>query len=171
MDEKETIFHTLYQEYHGVLYKTCISFTGNPAKADETVQEAFVRLWIVWDSRLDCSKSANKSWLYKTAVNILHEAQRADMRCPDNMNDLAGIPDEDIIGAREEGFQHEYYIFEIRKILKPAEDRVFDLYAVKGMTYREMAAVLNKSESTIRSQVSRMRKKLRPTVEKLLKEQ
>jgi len=39
------------------------------------------------------------------------------------------------------------------------------------MTYREMAAVLNKSESTIRSQVSRMRKKLRPTVEKLLKEQ
>jgi len=87
------------------------------------------------------------------------------------MNDLAGIPDEDIIGAREEGLQHEYYIFEIRKILKPAEDRVFDLYAVKGMTYREMAAVLNKSESTIRSQVSRMRKKLRPTVEKLLKEQ
>jgi len=48
MNEKETIFHTLYQEYHGVLYKTCISFTGNPAKADETVQEAFVRLWIVW---------------------------------------------------------------------------------------------------------------------------
>ena len=69
MDEKETIFHTLYQEYHGVLYKTCISFTGNPAKADETVQEAFVRLWIVWDSRLDCSKSATRSTAIKSIVS------------------------------------------------------------------------------------------------------
>lgn len=170
MDEKERVFHDLYVEYHEILYKTCISFTGNPVKADEIVQEAFIRLWIVWDERIKCTLSANKSWLYKAVMNIIHEMQRTDMRHPDDIDELTDTPAEDSIRARDEILQYEHYLSVIQRILKPKEYRVFELYVVNGMTYSEMAVVLKKRESTIRSEISRLRKKLRPAVEKLLKE-
>lgn len=168
MKEKEKLYRELFMKHHGTMFQFCRAFIHNETIADEIVHEAFVRLWCVWDERATYPPLLNKGWLYKTMRNIIYETQR--VRNTDSINHHEHLQGDDHITEKNETLQYEHYIQEIRKHLKPSDCKLFELYVVRMLSYKEIAELLEIRESSVRSQVTRLRKRLKPIVEKILSE-
>ena len=168
MEGKERIYHELFMEYYEPLFRFGMAYIHNETIADEIVHEAFVRLWCVWEERIRYPSLLNKGWLYRTMRNIIYETQRA--RNTDSIDDHEHLHGDNHIADKNEALQYEHYIQEIKRHLKPSDWKLFELYVVKMLSYAEIAEFLGIRESSVRSQVARLRKKLKPIVEKILSE-
>ena len=70
--------------------------------------------------------------------------------------------------AKNEQMQYEYYIKKVRAYLKPRDQELFDLWVIDELTYPEIAERLKIKEVSVRSRISRIRKRLNPHVRKIL---
>ena len=67
-------FETFYEAESRVLFRRMWLVTGNPAEAEELMQEAFVRVWERWD-RVGAMDDA-VGYLYRTAMNLFRKRHR-----------------------------------------------------------------------------------------------
>ena len=80
-------FEELYRLNVGRVYAVCLRMSGDPALADELVQETFLRAWQkVGTFR---GASAFSTWLHRVTVNIVLGHQRSAGR-REGPNDGAG---------------------------------------------------------------------------------
>lgn len=62
---------------------------------------------------------------------------------------------------------HEYYLQKVRSYLKPRDRELFDLWVIDELAYSEIAARLKIKEVSVRSRISRIRKRLDPHMSKI----
>lgn len=150
-------FETLYRRHSGRVHAICLRLTGDRLRAEEAVQDVFVRLW----ERLASfrGESAFSSWLHRLAINTVLQTMRGTRRREAR---VSTGDDEELNGAPVKALAVEDRMDLEDAIARlPYEVRmVVVLHDIEGFTHEEIAVMTGVPPGTIRSQLSRARKTL-----------
>lgn len=89
-DADAALVRVLHEEHAGPLYAFCLRFTGDPQRAEDVVQEVFLRAW----RHLEATDLANRPvrpWLLQVARNLLTDGYRAERARPFLVSDDAAL--------------------------------------------------------------------------------
>jgi RNA polymerase sigma-70 factor (ECF subfamily) len=165
----ETQFDDIYTRYYLAIVRYAISKQYSTEKAEEISQETFERLWRR-RTELDFeTESALYVWLYKTATLVMMETNKKETEQSDINLCEQYISEENDMGNREERIQYEHYVTAIEKELSDGEKQIFHMVFIDKKEYSYCASKLKMNPSTMRSNISRLRKKLRPYIDKMIK--
>ncbi len=144
----------IYRLYSKACYNLALRILGNPAAAEDIVQDVFVRVMDrVSGFRGEAPFGA---WLKRTTTNATIDLARRDRRFDvDSPQDhieraLAGNPGLDVAVDA----------WSLLMRLSVRERAVVVLHEVEGYTHRELAALFNQSESYSKSVLARALKRL-----------
>ena len=146
-----------YQQLAPKMYGICLRFAANQAEADDILQEGFIRVFNhIKDFR---SEGSLEGWVRRTIVNTaINFYKKRIKRGP--TTDLEYI---------KESVDDKYYIIEkmaadeLMEMISELPDgyrTVFNLNVVEGYTHKEIGELLDISENTSKSQLSRARTSL-----------
>jgi RNA polymerase sigma-70 factor, ECF subfamily len=155
-------FEELYRTHSGKLYGLLLRMVGNPADAEDLLQEVFLSA----HRKLDGFRgdSALGTWLYRLATNhcLDHLRSRAARtgQLTDALDDEPGLPDA---GSRALA-ERTVAKMDLERALAQLPEgcrAAFVLHDVQGLEHREVAEALGIAEGTSKSQVHKARLKLR----------
>jgi len=145
----------LYRRYASKLYAVSLQYSGNDEEARDILQEGFIKIFENlghykhegsfegWMRRITVNtaleKFRSRHNLYR--VDDIDEIQEPDAE-PDN-NDYSGMEANDLM--------------DIIRELPPKYRMVFNLYAIEGYSHKEISKMVNISEGTSKSNLSRAR--------------
>ena len=144
----------IVETYSDMLMRIALNRMNSIAEAEDVVQTTFERL-MKRQPRFE-NREHEKAWLIKTAIRICIDEARKNAR-------HANVPlNEEIAAAySEESFE---LLDTVRQLPEQDRDAVY-LYYYEEYTIKEIAKILGEREGTIRSRLSRARKKLRAIME------
>jgi RNA polymerase sigma factor (sigma-70 family) len=155
----------------------CIRYCGNPTDAADVLHDGFIR--IIRNLHTFRKKPAGnlEGWMRRiivnTALNYLRDHSREKCFLDiDHINEPAQEePGEDdfFTGLAEQ--INPAQVLDLVSQLTPGYRTVLNLYVFEGYSHREIAEMLNCSESNSKSQLSRARAMFREKVKDFLKEQ
>jgi RNA polymerase sigma-70 factor (ECF subfamily) len=155
-------FETIYRANSGRLYGLACRMLGNPADAEDLLQEIFLAAHRKLDSfRGD---SALGTWLYRLATNLCLDHLRS--RAARSSHVTAAIDDEPALadaGSRRLA-DRTVDRMDIERALAQLPEgcrTAFVLHDVEGLEHREVAEMLGIAEGTSKSQVHKARLRLR----------
>jgi RNA polymerase sigma factor (sigma-70 family) len=144
----------LYKRYSRRMYGVCLRFARNTLEADDILQEGFIKVFsFLKDFRNDGSL---EGWIRRTIVNTainyynskqnewkettIEKAELYQSMAEDTLDKISTNDLLNLIHQLPEGYR-----------------LVFNLYIIEGYNHQEIAEMLNISESTSKSQLSRAR--------------
>ena len=148
------------------LRRYALVLTGNPARADDLVQDTLTR---AWDKRSHWRPGSDlRAWVFTIMHNVFVNQLPGARR--DAANVSLDAEDENGMALQVSADDDPTKRIELREVMQqvrrlPAEQReVLMLVAVEGMRYDEVAATLAIPIGTVMSRLSRARDKLRRMV-------
>ena len=164
--DKQT-YRLLFDNYYKLLILYATSLTKNGPKAEDLVQNAIINLWTKRDT-LEIHTSI-KSYLYKSIYNLFINDYKKELR-NDNALDkihygvlLQSIEEEEhSIKSRLDWINKEI------DSLPPKSKEIFIMNKRRGLTYKEISKILDISENTVESHISRALKRIRQNIPKSL---
>jgi RNA polymerase sigma-70 factor, ECF subfamily len=166
VDTPEAVLSALVEQYSGALYRVAYSVTRHRAEAEDAVQETFLRVWKNRD-KLPAIRDA-RVWLVRITWNVvLDKKRRAKVRPEtDDVDEVARTLPSGALNAEREAMASEGYrrLLDAIDRLPRKERECVLLSAVEEWTTAEIAAVMNTTESSVRSRLFRARKLLAPLV-------
>ena len=160
-------FESEFGKYYNMVFRYCMRLTGrNQYDAEDLTSDVF-HLFYLMQNRLEFeSPTALTAWLYQTARNLRMKTVRHAMRKPPDI-DETDLFSNQFDGVKEEQ-QYQEYIGKIERILSGRDLALFRTIVIERLPYPEAAEQLGLSEQNLRTRWFRLRKKIRPTVEKIL---
>lgn len=150
-------FEALYRRQVGRVYALCRRVSGNGARAEELVQETFLRAWQKLGTlRRDEDLPA---WLHRVAVNTALGDRRSRKRGEDREGPLDEERAEETADAAPAGLGLD--LERALDSLPPGARAVFVLHDVEGYKHEEIAGLLKVSVGTSKAQLHRARRLLR----------
>ncbi len=145
------------------VFRLAYRLTGNRADAEDLTQEVFVR---VFRSLNSYSPGTFEGWLHRITTNLFLDGQRRKKRIRfDALGPAAErVPASGESGSPERRFEHDHLDSDIQAALdgmKPQYRAAVVLCDIEGLSYEEIAAVLDVSMGTVRSRIHRGRAQLR----------
>ena len=144
------------------MFGTCLRYAGNYEDAQDILQEGFIK---VFEKIHQFGfKGAFEGWIRKIMVNTALEKYRLHYRqipMDDNTTEVGYAENEDISAEIDAG-----ELLRIIQELTPRYRVVFNLYALEGFSHKEISEMLNISEGTSKSNLSRARTILQEKVNK-----
>ncbi|HYO47482.1 MAG TPA: sigma-70 family RNA polymerase sigma factor [Gemmatimonadota bacterium] len=151
-------FEVIYREHHRRVYAIALRFARDPDRAEEVVQDAFVRAWrslpsFNGDSRLS-------TWLHSVAVNAALDGVRVRSRREARLDrdvDLDRYAAE--VGRAMPGAD-----LDLERAVASLPDgarEIVILHYIEGYPCAEIAEQLGIVEGTVKSQLHRARKLLK----------
>ncbi len=148
----------LYGKYFKQMFQICLSYTGDRAEAKDILQDAFIKVFTALD-KFD-AKGSLEGWIRRIVTNTAIDYFRQRKRLV-YINEIPDEPEEDERGTFPfETLTQDIMLHHIRQLPDGARV-IFNMYAVDGLTHREIARELNISEGTSKSQYKRARDLLR----------
>lgn len=131
------------------LYRTAIAITGNSASAEDIVQDAFIKLL---ETKQTFETAEHKTaWLMRVTINLSKNRLRSSWW-------KKTVPLLDIYPAQTE---EQYYLMEAILTLPIKYRTVIHLFYYEGYSTKEIAAITEQKDSTVREQLTRARRKLK----------
>ncbi len=155
--KKEKLFISNYNQYKNKIYTYFLYRVNfNEALAEDLTSEAFLKAYKSWES-FDCERSF-QSWIYAISHNHLLNHYRTVGRevSTEETNDIA----TEFKNNLEASIELERIITEIYKMDNYCRE-VLLLRFVDGLENKEIADLLAKDESAVRTQMSRALASLR----------
>jgi RNA polymerase sigma-70 factor (ECF subfamily) len=145
----------LYRRHSAKFYAVCLQYSGNDEEARDILQEGYIK---IFDNLHNYKHEGSfEGWMRRIIVNTALEKFRSKHNLyrvddidtipeqdgePDNM-DYSGLEVGDLLGIIRE--------------LPPKYRMVFNLYAIEGYSHKEISSMINISEGTSKSNLSRAR--------------
>lgn len=150
----------IYRLYYKAMYNACYRMLKDQAEAEDVMQEAFLSAFLKIDTyRGEMSFGA---WLKRIVINKSIDILRTRKIRFEELDDrLADKPETEHESWDEEQLAGKINL--IRNTIDKLPDGfriVLSLALFEGYDHEEIAAILNISESTSRSQLTRAKKKL-----------
>ena len=155
----------LYDRFSSKMYAICLQYSKDSEEAKDILQDGFIKVF--QKLKQFSGKGSFEGWLRRVFVNSALEKYRnkiVNLSIDDKFDIPAGGAHENIIA--------ELSAMELLRIiqdLSPQYRLVFNLYAIEGYTHKEISKLLNISEGTSKSNLSRARSILQDNVTKLNK--
>ncbi|HKK89292.1 MAG TPA: sigma-70 family RNA polymerase sigma factor [Saprospiraceae bacterium] len=147
----------LYEKYAGKMLSVCMRYMGSRSKAEDMVQEGFIRVF----QNLDSFKFTGslEGWIRRIMINCsLRELGK--MR---NKNEFFGheyySESSDMVGVISKMSADE--IHDLIAQLPDGYRTVFNMYVIDGYSHKEIADQLDFGVGTSRSQLAKARNQLR----------
>lgn len=158
------IYESLYKQYSKTLYSFMYYKCGNQDRAEDLVQEAFIKLWN------NCAKviyEKAKSYLYTIANNqFLNEVAHQKVKLKYQQNS----------GKDDRNIESPDFILEEKEFMKKLESAIGELTAgerevfllnrIEGKKYREIAEMLEISVKAVEKRMHGALVKLRNSIGK-----
>ncbi len=175
----ETAFDWLVTHYHAPVYNLILGMLGDTSDAADGTQEVFLKAFR--GIRKFRQGSSLKTWLYRIAIrealnhkrwfkrhlqkNVSIDSEPAEGQARIEIEDLCATPFEQLASreiqtAVQGGLQQVPDVFRSAVILRDLE----------GLSYEEVAEVLDCSVGTVKSRILRGRRALKELLEPLLSE-
>ncbi len=149
-------FEMLYREHVAHANAICLRMTRDPAKAEECVQEAFVRAW----SNIGnfAGASTFRTWLHRIAVNEVLGLQRREQRQGAQLRLVAEQARLEQHGASgRDATAEQIDLDEAIGELPDGARNVFVLSGINGYTHEQTAQMLGIAVGTSKAQLHRAR--------------
>ena len=168
---KNHFLNTLYLENRTslVLFINSLIYSKNCNDAEDCLQEVF--LIVIRKSKTDDIENHPniKGWLFSIAKNVVSRFNVAYMKARASASDSAELSEEDFSEQLTEDIiynetNQEKLLSDMRNELSKSEREIFEL-RLKKLSNKEIAEILNKSESTVKSTFSRLKPKLRKIID------
>lgn len=143
----------LIDTHTNTLYRTALAILGNPAEAEDAVQDTFLRYLETRPQLRDSEHE--KAWLLRVIINACRSRLRAAKRHP-----LTELLDSYPAHGLEESA-----VVEAVLALPPRERAAVHLFYYEGYSTQEIAALTGQRPGTVRSHLSRARVRLRGILE------
>lgn len=148
------------------MFGICLRYAGNYDDAQDIVHDGFVKIYVkISQFRFEGSF---EGWMRRIMVNTALEKYR--MQCQIiNINDFT----KEVDTMDSSDFSSEISARELVKFvqeLSPRYRMVFNLYAIEGYSHKEISGMLEISEGTSKSNLSRARAILQEKVMKYFKQ-
>lgn len=170
MDENNKLAEELIKNYYDALMKYCFALKVSGHDAEDFVSETFKRMWENIELIASLQPKAQKAWLYTTVSNLIKDSYKSKPPLPTEDNILENVPCENKeIERVVEDCQFENIIKTLKENASEEERKLLELIIEKNKTYDQIAKELNVNSVTLRTRIWRLRKKLKPVAEELLK--
>jgi len=156
-------YETLICQHYKSIYRFMAYLTADVNLAEELTQETFAAAW----ENIDCFKgrASFKTWLHQIAYRKFIDSRRRLQRNDALMAKLK----KEKFDARETlnplhrliADEHSRLLYEAICRLKASEYVVIVLHYIQGLSFRQMAKVLDEPVGTVKWQTSRTLKKLK----------
>lgn len=169
-------FELLYLKYHRKISRLLASMLSHQSDLDDALQETFIKAYRALPKFK--KKSNFYTWLYRIAINTAHTYNRRRQRSGEKP-----LEDQESPGDSTSPFAHSKEtpetVHDQRQIMETIQKsicqlsddqrRTLILREVEGLSYDEIAKVMNCSPGTVRSRLHRAReavaKELAPIVQ------
>lgn len=167
-------FEKLALEQLDMLYRMARRLARDPNKAEDLVQETYLRAIKSWDS-FDLQQYGIRPWLVRIMHNLYVSRSQREQRQPS-----ATAPENlDLVQDRAESLPLNPASFEgmdqrmVKALgqLPPEYQAVMLLWAVEGFSYKEIADAVGVPIGTVMSRLHRARQRLGEQLRDLAKEQ
>lgn len=145
----------LYRRYSARLYAVCIQYSGNDEEARDILQEGFIK---IFENLVNYKHEGSfEGWMRRIMVNTALEKYRNKYNLY-RVDDIDQIPEPGMEPDNEDysGLEAGDLLGIIRE-LPPKYRMVFNLYAIEGYSHKEISKMVNISEGTSKSNLSRAR--------------
>jgi RNA polymerase sigma-70 factor (ECF subfamily) len=159
-------FGELVRRYRERVQATTYRFCGDPHSAEDIVQETFIKIW----HNLPRFRTGNfQSWMYRIAINTAIDFARRSRPTVDIGDVPLAAPGDNPEGTvlRNERAQT---IHQAITHLPPHSRAALILREYEGLSYKEIAAVLDIPLGTVMSRLNYARNRLRADLAPLLEE-
>lgn len=157
----------LYDRLASRMFPVCIRYVGERSVAEDILQEGFVTLF----TRLDSFKGDGsfEGWARKIFVNtaLMYLRKKDALKMSDELETARNLSTDitsqmDNIGYKE--------LIKLITSLPTGFRTVFNMYVIEGYSHKEIAEMLNISETTSRTQLSRARVWLQNKIKEMKKD-
>lgn len=164
-DGDREAFRELFDAHARAIHHHAYRLTGDWSTAEDVVSLAFLEAWRLRE-RLDPDENAGplRAWLYGIATNVARNVRRAARRHAAAMARLPKpipVPDhaETVVATMDDRERVDLVVRALAR-LRRHEREVLTLCVWSGLGYAEAAQALGVPVGTVRSRLSRARKKL-----------
>ncbi len=157
-------FETLVKKYQNSIYYLCRRMTGSHQSADDVSQETFIKAYFALDKFKDGMNFF--TWIRKIAVNNslnFIKVSKREEPLGDGAEKIAGNSSmgQELPHEMLQRNQTEQKFKKALKALPPDQKIVFILRVYENLSYKEISQLLEISEGTVMSRLSRAREKLK----------
>lgn len=157
----------LYDKYCGAMLGIAMRYSDNQTEAEDVLQEAFLNIFKKIESFEGKNEGSLTLWIKTIVINAALTNNRKNKKhnFTDDVDDFKIADEEDRynFGESIEDLQN----IQVAKIMSALKElpigyrTVFNLYVVEGYSHQEIAEILEVSENTSKSQLSKARKFLK----------
>ena len=141
----------LYRRFSPRMYAVCLRYAGNAEEAEDILQEGFIKVFNKMSSYR--GDGSFEGWIRRVFVNTAIE----HFRKKTYLQPISETEENTIEGKYLSVLDHlaEKDIIQLVQQLSPGYRTVFNMYVIEGYTHRQIAEILEISEGTSKSQLSR----------------
>jgi RNA polymerase sigma-70 factor (ECF subfamily) len=174
---EETAFEQILDKYHKAIVNFIYKIVNNRAEAEELAQDVFLR---IYRARHRYEPRARFSaWIYRIATNVALKAAGRKRRSPVEFssNTRYEISRKEEVRAREPDAEQKLVESEMGKVVRqiirglPTNEKIaIILRRYEGLSYKEIADVMNCTEPAVKTYIHRGKLRLRDRIRPYLKE-
>ena len=164
VEEKRKYQEMLYRKYASKLFGVCLGYSNNHDYAKDVLQDAFVKVFC--SLKKYKGEGSLEGWIRRIVVNTAIDHYRKASKDQQNLSiENAGNISTDFSAL--EGI-HAKELKELIHKLPEGARIILNLYAIEGYSHKEIAQLLNISEGTSKSQLSRGKSLLQSWINKTI---
>jgi RNA polymerase sigma-70 factor (ECF subfamily) len=156
-------FGLLFERHGKAIYNYCFRRIGDWAAAEDALSIVFLEAWRRRDKELPPDKV--RPWLYGIATNVVRNRHRSERRFAAALRRVPEPESEpglaDLADARLDDEREMRRVLAVISQLPKREQDVFVLCAWSDLSYEDAALALGIPIGTVRSRLSRARRRLR----------
>jgi RNA polymerase sigma factor (sigma-70 family) len=156
--QKNLYFEQLYDRYSDKVYRKCLSFVKDDAKAEDFTHDIFLKLVLNLSSYKETAKFS--TWLYSITYNYCIDQTRVSKKYAEvGLDDNFDVPDDD-----DDAEIAELEAQQLNKAMKqilPEEKSILMMKYQDDLSIKEISESLDISESAVKMRLLRAKEKLR----------
>lgn len=157
MTNQEQIFLSLLNDHKGILYRVANTYCKDDTDREDLIQEIALQIWLSMESFNGQFRWS--TWVYRVALNTAISFYRKHKNRKEQTVSLS--PVIEVSDQEEEGLQDEDFLL-LRRLIRELKsiDRALMLLHLDGISSKEIAEVMNFTQTNVTTKISRIKKKL-----------
>lgn len=158
MDNKEKIFLSVLENHKGIIFKVANTYCFDESDKDDLIQEITLQIWL----SIEKFNGKNKwsTYIYRIALNTSISFYRTNKTRKEktvNLSPIIELPSVD----KKEHDNEDFFL--LRKFIKELTevDRALILLHLEGLKSKEIADIIDTTQTNVTTKISRIKKKLK----------
>ena len=154
-NNRASAFEEAYERRFDMVYRVCFSYMKNKADTEDMVSQVFEKL--LKNGLAFRDTEHEKAWLLRTAINQCYDYLKSWRRRIENIDDYENL-------QAENAFPDNYILTVVLELPERYKDVIY-LYYYEGYSTAEVAIILDRPQSTVRSHMREARILLKGVLE------